>query len=105
MNDVQFVEAARKLAARVLTEADGDAARVERAYRLVLGRRPDAREAAILGNALAAHRTDFAADPAGAAKLLAVGEAPRDEDLDPAEHAAFTLLSSLLLNLDAAVTK
>ena len=106
MNDVQFVEAARCLAERAMTEAGDDAdARLRRAFRLVLGRSPDDRELAVLRGAYEAHEADFAADPAGAVKLLAVGEAPRDRSLDPAGHASLTLVASLLLNTDAAVTK
>ena len=36
---------------------------------------------------------------------LAVGESPRDEELDPAELAAWTMVASVILNLDETVTK
>ena len=105
MNDVQFVEASRHLASRMLTEAGpDDAARLTRGFRLALGRSPSADESAVLATVLERHRADFAADPAAAAQLLEVGASPRAADTDPAEHAAYTLVASLLLNTDAFVT-
>ena len=38
-------------------------------------------------------------------KLLAVGEAPRNDKLDAAELAAWTMVASMILNLDETVTK
>ena len=47
----------------------------------------------------------YAAEPAAAKKLLSVGESKRNEKLDVTEHAAFTGLCNLILNLDEALTK
>ena len=47
----------------------------------------------------------YRADPAAAAKLLAVGESPRNQKLDAAEHAAWTMVCEAILNLDEVVTK
>ena len=105
MNDEQFVEAARHLAARMLTEAGpGDGSRLTRGFRLALGRAPDPGELAVLADVLAAHRADFRADPAAAAALLTVGATDLTDGLGTAEHAAYTLVASLLLNTDAFVT-
>ena len=41
----------------------------------------------------------------GATKLLKVGEAKADPALKPAEHAAWTSLCLMLLNLDEVVSK
>ena len=49
LNDVTYVEASRKLAERVLQmPASSPSERIERAFRLVLSRRPTAAEARIL---------------------------------------------------------
>ena len=40
-----------------------------------------------------------------ASELLGVGELPRNERLDQAELAAWTVVASAILNLDEAVTK
>jgi hypothetical protein len=44
-------------------------------------------------------------DRQAALKLLAVGESKRDEKLDIAELASWTVIASVLLNLDEAVTR
>ena len=67
--------------------------------------RPVAREKAILLERLARLRTQFAADPASALQLAATGEAARPETLDAVEHAAWTALCSLLLNLDETLSR
>ena len=105
MNDTQLVEAARHMAARAATHGETDDERLTYAYRLATSRRPTATELDVLRQALTAMRTKYAADPDAATALLAVGESPRNESLTPAEHAAWTVLCNLLLNLDEAVSK
>jgi len=106
MNDVQFVEAARVLAQRLLREAGPRAEeRVTLAFRLLVGRRPTARELAICAAAAARELERFRADAGAARALLGQGEAPVDAALDPAELAAWTTLSSTLLNLDETISR
>ncbi len=105
LNDTTFVEAARALAQHVLLAENEDAARVDELYRLVLFRAPSAAERDILRQRLATLRAQFKADPEATAALLQVGESPRDESLPAADHAAFTALSQLVLNLDEALCK
>jgi mono/diheme cytochrome c family protein len=106
LNDTTYVEAARVLAQRVMTQADGSAeARVEMAYRLVLARRPTNKEMPLLLSAIDRLKGQYAADKPAALKLLSVGESQRDEKLDPVEHAAYTGLCLAILNLDEALTK
>ena len=50
-------------------------------------------------------RSASSGDPAAATKYLAQGEAPRDDTLDAREVAAYAAVASMILNLDAAVTK
>ena len=45
------------------------------------------------------------AAPDAAAKLLAVGESPREKALDPVEHAALAATCLGILNLDEALTR
>ena len=47
----------------------------------------------------------FRKDPERAKKLRSVGESKRDETSEAAEHAALTIVFSMILNLDATVTK
>ncbi|MFM7749099.1 MAG: hypothetical protein ACKPB0_01605, partial [Opitutaceae bacterium] len=66
---------------------------------------PTAAEAGILSERLAAVRAQFTSDRRAAENLAAAGEAPRASGLDPVEHAAWTALCSLLLNLDEVLSK
>jgi len=106
LNEVTFVEAARVLAQRVLSECGADPRqRVERMFRLVLGRRPAEAEAAILLRNLSRQLERYRGSPQAAAALVSVGEFPRPESLDPSELAAYTMIANLILNLDEAITK
>ena len=52
-----------------------------------------------------ARKEKYVADPAAAAKLLAVGESPRNEKLPTADLAAWTVVASTILNLDEVLTR
>ncbi|NDC63196.1 MAG: DUF1553 domain-containing protein, partial [Planctomycetia bacterium] len=106
LNDPEFVEAARGLAARILLDgsARDDAGRIALAYRLAVDREPRSREAASLASFLSAQRGAFAADRAAAKASLAVGIAARPP-LDPVEHAAWTQLCRVLLNTQEVITR
>lgn len=106
LNDPTYVEAARALAQRAITEAGpSPARRVETLFRHATGRRPVSAESAPL-LALARGKTaDYRKDPAAAEKLLAVGEWQNDPKLDRAELAAWTTVASVVLNLDETITK
>ena len=106
LNDPQYIEAARNLAQKVALEAgDSLAARIVLAYRLATAHRPSFKTLNILKAAYKEELAIFRKDPARAAKLLKVGESKRDETIDAAEHAALTIITSMILNLDATVTK
>ena len=105
LNDVTYVEAARALAELAMKAKPNDAERVAFAFERVLGRKPTEPEATILRDALVKQRALFAADPAAAAKLLKVGESKRDETLNATDHAAYTAVCTMILNLDEALTK
>jgi hypothetical protein len=106
MNDVQFVEAARHFAARAMK--DGGKTPQERAaymFRLATCRHPREKVLAVLMKTYEKHLADFKADAEAAKKLLSVGDSPRDESLDAAEQAAWTMVGNLILNLDEVLTK
>jgi hypothetical protein len=71
----------------------------------VLFRAPSAAEVDILQKRLDRLRAQFRADATAASELMAVGESPRDPSLDVTDHAAFTALAQLVLNLDEALGK
>lgn len=102
LNDTTYVEAARVLAQRVLQSPGDEDARLRHTFQIVTNRAPKADEMAVLQRQLAALRPQTARD---ARKLLSVGEAKTDPALNPAEHAAWSSLCLMLLNLDEVVTK
>jgi len=100
LNDPTFVEAARKLAERAVTEAAGDdAARIAFLWRQTLSRAPDSTERGLAQGLLDRSRSTYRADPAAAKDLLATGIAPRNETLDAVELAAWTATARAVLNL------
>jgi hypothetical protein len=106
LNDPTYVEAARSLAGRILTAGGGTTPeRLEFAFRTVLVRSPRPEEAQVLTALLDKHRGEYAADRAAAERLLKVGDLVSPADLDPAELAAWTSVSRVLLNLHETITR
>jgi hypothetical protein len=106
MNDVTYVEAARALAERIMTEGGTTPVdRITRAFRLATGRKPRGHELTTLAAAFETYRNHYRSDPEAARKLLTVGDSPRNEKLDAAEQAGYTLIASSILNLDEVITK
>lgn len=105
MNNVAFVEAARFLAEKMLAHSENPRLAIEFGFIELITRNPNEVELDLL---LAAHREfndNYRSKPNAAKELLAVGQKKRDETLDVSEHAAMTMVASLLMNLDEAVTR
>ncbi len=96
LNEPQFLEAARGLAARVRAAGADDAARLDHAFRLVLVRAPTAAERQRLLELLAGQRAHFSAQPGEAQRLARAA--------DP-ELAAWIAVSRALLNLHETITR
>jgi mono/diheme cytochrome c family protein len=105
MNDPTYLEASRKLAERMMNEAKTTDERIAFAFRLAIARKPTERETAVLRRIFDTQMAEYRKDGNKAVKLLTIGEAKRDEKLDPAELAAWTIVASAILNLDETVTK
>ena len=105
MNDVTYLEAARALAQRILLPGgQADGARLEALYLAATGLRPSSPSLRVLGENLTHFRAHFAGRAGEAVALLSHGEAKRDESLPVAEHAAWTAVAHLVLNLDRTIT-
>ncbi|MEQ9410024.1 MAG: PSD1 and planctomycete cytochrome C domain-containing protein [Fuerstiella sp.] len=102
MNDETFVEAARQLAAAVISLPD-DRSQITTLSQRILLRNPSSEELKILQHQLQQHRQEFTADPKAAVQLLTVGQT-RVETSEPKELAALAMLATTLLNLDEAIT-
>jgi mono/diheme cytochrome c family protein len=105
MNDPTYVEAARKLAERLMTEARTPEERIVLAFRLATARSPSTAEVSVLKKVYDAQLAVYRKDAKAALKLLSVGESPRDPQWEPAELATWTTVASVILNLDETVTK
>jgi hypothetical protein len=105
LNDPTFVEAARALAQRLLTERKDDAARFDFLYELALCRGPKPIEVQTLKKLLAEQRASFSKHAADAQKLLKVGRAPSYENTDAAELAAWAEVCRVVLNLQETMTR
>jgi hypothetical protein len=105
LNDTTYVEAARKLAERVMLVANTPQSRVDLAFRFALARKASSKESEILLRQFDEARKMFAADPNESKAFLAVGESSNDKKLNPIEHAAWTTTCLAVLNLDEALTK
>ena len=105
MNDPQYVEAARHFGARMLQHCTDVDRRLEFGFRTVTARHPSSMEKTVLKDVLKKHLTTFAADKEAARKLISVGDSPVNPGLDASELAAYTMVASLLLNLDETLNK
>jgi len=106
LNEVTFVEAARRLAERILTEGgETSAERLAFGFQLVTARKPSADELRILQDGLNSDLARFSSKAPNADSLLTFGDAKSSSTLDKAELAAWTLTANVLLNLDEVVTR
>lgn len=106
MNDVQFVESARKLAERVMIEGGTKPEdRFVFAFRTTTSRFPNPYERDSLLLLQREYLKEFQDQPENAKKLISTGESPRDPKLPAADLAAWTMVCHLLLNLSETVTQ
>jgi hypothetical protein len=106
MNDVQWVEAARALAQRVIVQGGhGSAQRINLMSEILLAHDAPPKMAAVLENSLAGMERHYAADPEAAHALISQGEKKSDPAIPEPELAAWTMVASEMLNLDETVTK
>jgi hypothetical protein len=89
----------------MMKHAPGADDRIAFAFRLATARQPSDREAAVLRGVLEKQQARYRADEAAALKLLGVGESDRDDRLSAPELAAYTIVASVILNLDETLTK
>ncbi len=104
-NDVQFVEATRVMAQRILHRSGSSEERLRWAMLEIVGRPPTAAELDQLLRVVRREHQRYSADREQALQYLQQGESPRDESLDPAEQAAWAMVAGLLFNLSETITK
>jgi len=105
LNEVTFVEAARKLAEQSLRQPGNNDAKLAWTFRKVVRRDATPAELAVLRKGLDKRLATYAADTTLAPKLLSQGLSKAAADLDPNQLAAWTATANILLNLDETVTR
>ncbi len=106
LNDVQFVEAARNFAQRIMLEGGESAEeRLAFAYIQAIAREPTESERSALLSVFAAATDHYSANAEATKQLLEFGESKHDESLDATELAAWTIIASSILNLDETLTR
>jgi hypothetical protein len=106
LNEPTFVEAARALAERMILEGGERAGdRVRHGFKLLLAYEPDMTRQQILLAGLNDYQAHFNKNAEAARALVEVGDSVADATIPPAELAAYTMLASVMLNLDEAITK
>ncbi len=103
LNETQRVEMSRVLAQRLLHEGRSDTERLDLLFKLLACRKPTDGERSVCAELLTTMRDRYDHAERDALALLAIGEATRDESLDPAQHAAWTQLAITVLASDAAI--
>jgi cytochrome c553 len=106
LNEITYVEAASKLAARIMKEGGATAeARIAWGFRHVTARHATPDEISVLKSGLDKRLARFQTEPASAQKLIDNGDTSPDPSLPPIELAAWTVTANILLNLDEIVTR
>ncbi len=103
LNEPIFVESARALALRVLSEAGpSEVVRIALAYRLSTGREPTEQESGIVQTFLASQRSRIDSGELKPSEIIA-GKLP--DGIDPREAAAWVVSARVMLNLDETLNK
>ncbi|HSC15042.1 MAG TPA: DUF1553 domain-containing protein, partial [Gammaproteobacteria bacterium] len=103
MNDPQYVEAYRSLAAEAL-RARGEDAQLTRLYRLATRATPSQDHVAVLRDFYEEQRAAYAGNDAKIASVLDVGVVPADPALDRTALAAMTNVAALVMSSPDAYT-
>lgn len=105
MNDPQFVEASRNLAQSALKAGGSDDQMLDNLSQRLLCRALKPTERQILKSSLQEMRAAFEAKPEDAKAFIKVGESQPDDKLPAPQVAAWTMVSSQMLNLDEVLNK
>ncbi len=104
LNDPQFVEASRRLAEHAMA-GEGFDARLDFITTRLISRRLVSEEREHVRRTFEAAMEKFGADPESAKQFISEGETEPDPQLAAPEVAAWTLVSSQILNLDETLNR
>ena len=103
LNEKQRVEMGRNLGQRLLLESKDDANRMNLLFTLVASRKPTAAERSACMDLLKKLKGRYKDNDKDAQAFLSVGDSPRDNKLNAAEHAAWAQVSLTVLASDIAL--
>ena len=105
MNEVTYVEAAKKFAERMMTKGGNAEERIAWGFRCATARSANKEELAILVEGYQRRLVRYEEDGKSADSLLAQGEAKVAGNLPKPEMAALTTVANVILNLDEVINK
>lgn len=105
MNDVQYVEAARFCAERLMEQTEDVSLRIENGFRLILSRTPTDKERETIRKFYAEQLERFQSSPDAASELLSFGEKRSNTKWNAVDLAAMTLVCNILLNMDETTNR
>lgn len=106
LNDPQYVEASNAFAERILEQGGANwDSRIRYAFQWATGRRPEREEIMPLREVFEGQLEEYRRNPAAVEALLSVRSFRPGKSWNRAELAAWSSVSSVLLNLDETLTK
>ncbi len=105
MNDPTVLEAARVMSQKLLTENSKVDEKITKAFRLIVCRKPTAKEMAILNDYYNQQFDQFKQHKLNAAETLSVGEAPGLANADVNNLAALMKVVDTIYNMEESITK
>jgi hypothetical protein len=108
LNDVQFIEAARALADKILSDASiptDSNSRIQAIANRIVARPFRAEELGVVNASLIELQQFYTQAPDQAQQLIAIGNSKPNASLNVSELAAWTMLVNQLMNLDEVLTK
>jgi hypothetical protein len=103
LNETQRIEMARKLAERLLNHSSNKLERLTFLFKLTACRPPNATERRACLKLLGEMQKRFSRSVTDVKKLLAIGDAKTNDELDPVDLAAWTQLAATVLASDLAI--
>jgi len=105
MNDPTVLEASRVLSQNLVDEHSSSEEKINKAFRLIICRKPSEKELVILKKYYVAQLTLFQQKKLQALTTLNVGEYPLDGNLDKDGTAAMMKTVNMIYNMDEAIVK
>ncbi len=105
MNDPSVLEASRVLSQKLMLDQSAVADKITKAFRLIVCRKPSAKEISILENYYNEQLQLFQQKKSDAATILKAGEYPQNDQVDKNKSAALMKAINTIFNMEETITK